>query len=308
MLRHAWAQGVPRRWVTGDEVYGNAPDLRALIATQDGVHYVLAVAAKCPVWSARPSVAAPTPPTGGRPHAKLRLAPDAPSVSTVRALVAAWPEAPWPRLTVAAGEQGRRTDDWAHGRVVESPRGLPGPAGWLLARRAIVDPTDIAYSLSDASIDTPLRTLAGVAAARWTVKQCIEESTGEGGLDEYEVRHGQSWHRHITWAMLAHAWLAHMRSQTWGEQGRPRGGRTDSPRSGAVVGHRHAAPSPIHGAPSALVSLASSQAVAGAPSSLHTTWGNVARRHGLSIHATITEVVVLDFGAKPLEVLCSPHV
>lgn len=265
MLRHAWTQGVPMRWVTGDEVYGNAPDLRALIATQDGVHYVLAVAAKCPVWSERPSVAAPTPPTGGRPHSKLRLAPEAPSVSTVSALVAAWPEEQWQRLTVAAGEKGLRTYDWAQGRVVESQRGLPGPAGWLLARRSIVDPTDIAYYLSDASIDTPLRTLACVAAARWTVEQCIEESKGEVGLDEYEVRHWQSWHRHITCAMLAHAWLAHLRSQAWGEKGRPRVGRTDSSRSGAVVGHRHAATSPIHGATSELVSLASSQAVAGAP-------------------------------------------
>jgi SRSO17 transposase len=265
MLRHAWTQGVPMRWVTGDEVYGNAPDLRALIATQDGVHYVLAVAAKCPVWAERPSVAAPTPHTGDRPHAKGRLAPDAPGASTVSAIVAAWPEAQWQRLTVAAGEKGLRTYDWAQGRVVESQRGLPGPTCWLLARRSIGDPTDIAYYLSDASGDTPLRTLACVAAARWTVEQCIEESKGEVGLDEYEVRYWQSWHRHITCAMLAHAWLAHVRSRAWGEKGRPRAGRTDGPRSEAVVGHRHAAPSPIHGAPSELVALATRQAVAGAP-------------------------------------------
>ena len=232
---------------------------------QDGVHYVLAISAKCPVWAERPSMAAPTPQTRGRPHSKLRLASEAPSVSTVSTLVASWPAEQWQRLTVAAGEKGLRTYDWAQGRVVESQRGLPGPAGWLLARRSVVDPTDIAYYLSDASIDTPLRTLACVAAARWTVEQCIEESKSEVGLDEYEVRYWHSWHRHITCAMLAHAWLAHIRSQAWGEKGRPRVGRTDRPRSGAVVGHRHAAPSPIHGATAELVSLAPSQAVAGAP-------------------------------------------
>ena len=183
MLRHAWAQGVPMRWVTGDAVYGNAPDLRALIATQDGVHSVLAVSAKCPVWPERPSVAAPTPQTRGRPHATLRLAPNAPGVSTVSALVAAWPEERWQRLTVAAGEKGLRTYDWAQGRGGESQRGRPGPACWLLARRSSVDPPDIASDLSEASGDTPLRTLACVAAARWTVAQCIEERKGEVGVD-----------------------------------------------------------------------------------------------------------------------------
>ncbi len=32
MLRHAWSLGVPMRWVTGDEVYGEAPYLRDAVA------------------------------------------------------------------------------------------------------------------------------------------------------------------------------------------------------------------------------------------------------------------------------------
>jgi hypothetical protein len=135
MLRHAGAPGGPRQWVTGDEVDGNAPALRALIAMHDGVPPVVAVSAKCPVWSTCPAVAVPTPQTGGRPYPTRRLAPDAPGASTGRAIVAAGPEAPWQRLPGAAGEQGLRTYDWAQGRGVESQRGLPGPTGWLWARR-----------------------------------------------------------------------------------------------------------------------------------------------------------------------------
>jgi SRSO17 transposase len=264
MLRHAWAQGVPLRWVTGDEVYGNAPALRALIARQDGVHYVLAVAAHCPVWPAPPPVGVPTPHPGGH-RSPPRVAPAPPGASTVSAIVASWPAEQWQRLTVAAGEKGLRTYDWAQGRVVESQRGQPRVACWLLARRSITDPTDIAYYLSDASGDTSLRTLASVTAARWTVEQCIEESKGEVGLDEYEVRYWQSWHRHITCAMLAHAWLAHIRSQARGEKGGRRTSRTHGPRSVSVVRHRDAAPSPIHSAAPDLVSLAPSQAAASAP-------------------------------------------
>lgn len=264
LLRHAWAQGVPMRWVTGDEVDGNAPDLRARIARQDGVHYVLAVAAHCPVWPEPPPVGGPTPHPGGH-RSRPWVASAPPGASTVSAIVAAWPAEPWQRLPVAAGEKGLRTYDWAQGRVVESQRGRPRAACWLLARRSITEPTDIAYYLSDASGDTSLRTLARVTAARWTVEQCIEESKGEVGLDEYEVRYWQSWHRHITCAMLAHAWLAHIRSQARGEKGGRRTGRTHGPRSVSVVRHRYAAPSPIHSTAPGLVSLAPSQAAASTP-------------------------------------------
>ena len=63
--------------------------------------------------------------------------------------------------------------------------------------------------------------LAQVASARYTVEQCIEEAKGETGLDEYEVRTWQSWHRHITLSMLAHAWLASTRYRTEVKKGTP---------------------------------------------------------------------------------------
>src|SRR5947207_11247963 len=44
MLEHACEQGVPMRWVTGDEVYGDAPRLRETIQAH-GRFYVLAVSA-----------------------------------------------------------------------------------------------------------------------------------------------------------------------------------------------------------------------------------------------------------------------
>ena len=104
--------------------------------------------------------------------------------------------------------------DWACARIVESREGLPGPDGWLLARRSISNPAELAYYLSNASATTPLWQLAVVAAQRYTVEQCIEEAKGESGLDQYEVRFWHSWHRHLTLAMMAHTWLAALRSST----------------------------------------------------------------------------------------------
>jgi SRSO17 transposase len=212
MLEHAWERGVPMRWVTGDEVYGNATKVRDTISAH-GRWYMLAVSSNTPVWKERPAVEPPRRDTGGRPRTQPRLAEDAPPLTTVVAVVAKWPQSRWDRLTVAEGEKGPRTYDWARGRVVESRDGLPGPDAWLLARRSISNPTDIAYYLSNAPIDTPLLKLAQVASSRYVVEQVIEEGKGETGLDEYEVRYWHSWYRHMTLSMMAHAWLVSIRSK-----------------------------------------------------------------------------------------------
>ena len=218
MLKHAWELGVPMRWVTGDEVYGDDPVLRDLVI-DTGRRYVLAVSSHTPVWTERPEVEEPTPGSTGRPRTKPRLAEGAESASTVVAVVASWPASQWHSLTVAQGEKGPITYDWGMARVVESRTGLPGPDTWLLARRSHIDPTDIAYYVSNAPEETPLLKLAQVASTRYRVEQGIEEAKGETGLDEYEVRHWHSWHRHITLSMMAHAWLASIRSKSEEKRG-----------------------------------------------------------------------------------------
>jgi hypothetical protein len=167
-------------------------------------------------------------------------------------------------------------------RVVESRDGLPGPDAWLLARRSISDPTEIAYYLSNAPLDTSLLTLAQVAATRYTVEQCIEESKGETGLDEYEVRHWHSWYRHITLSMMAHTWLAVTRSKAGEKTGvRPGIGRTDRSRSPTPVGRGHARAARVADTATDLVALASDQALAGQTESLSSAGLRSARTKSL---------------------------
>ena len=219
MLKHAWEQGVPMRWVTGDEVYGDAPELRDTVRTHKRL-YVFAVSSNTPMWVERPRVKRPRRRKGkrGRPRTKVRLAKNAPPPTTAASVVAAFPAGQWERLTVAEGEKGYRIYDWARIRVVETRDGLPGPDGWLLARRSVSDPEEVAYYLSNAPVETSLLELAQVASTRYTVEQCIEEAKGETGLDEYEVRYWHSWHRHITLSMMAHAWLASIRYKSVEEE------------------------------------------------------------------------------------------
>ncbi len=136
----------------------------------------------------------------------------------VSEVVASWPSHAWKRLTVVEGEKGPIQYHWARAQVVESRDQLPGPDIWLLARRSLSDPKQIAYYLAYAPAKSSLATLVSVASQRYTVEQCIEEAKGETGLDEYEVRFWHSWYRHITLSMMAHAWLASIRKQEQGKK------------------------------------------------------------------------------------------
>ncbi len=55
--------------------------------------------------------------------------------------------------------------------------------------------------------DTLVGEMVRVAGWRWTIEDGFEQAKGEVGLDQYEVRRYDAWHRHITLALLAHAYL-----------------------------------------------------------------------------------------------------
>lgn len=118
-------------------------------------------------------------------------------------------------------------------RVVESRNELPGPEVWLLARRSLSPPNEIAYYLALAPHTVSLQTLATIAGTRYTVEQCIKEAKGEVGLDQYEVRFWHSWYRHMTLTMMAHAWLA---DQRLSERETTAISQANGPRSPSAVG------------------------------------------------------------------------
>ncbi len=85
MLRRAWVAGVPMEWVTGDEVYGDDPRLRDVIARAVRC-CVLAVEANTPVLTTPPATVEPKPAQGawGRPPTRMRLAAGTPRASMVK--------------------------------------------------------------------------------------------------------------------------------------------------------------------------------------------------------------------------------
>lgn len=191
MLAHAFAQGVPAAWVTGDEGYGSIPALRTSLE-QRPCAYVLAVRRNEPL-----TVPPPVP--------KPRLVG---LLETAASATAKLPPDAWQRHSAGAGSKGERWYDWAWLPLAE--RAATGWRKWLLVRRSLDDGA-LAYYRVFAPQDTTLERLVHVAGSRWTIEQCLEEAKGEAGLDQYEVRHWHSWHRQITLSLLAHAFLAWLR-------------------------------------------------------------------------------------------------
>ncbi len=181
MLQRAFAAGVPAAWVVGDTVYGTTPTLRPWLEAEQRA-YVLAVPSTHRVWAG-------------------------PRQVTARAAVAGVPPGPdaWQRRSAGDGAQGPRWYDWAWLPLDgTSPRGW---GRWLLARRSVSDPTEVAYYRVFAPAGTPLDEVVRAAGSRWAIEEGFERAKGEVGLDQYEVRGWTAWHRHITLALLAHAYL-----------------------------------------------------------------------------------------------------
>jgi SRSO17 transposase len=183
MIADALAGGVECAWVTGDSVYGNDGKLREWLEERRQP-YVLGVTAQYRLFTER-----------GREWAKD--------------VFARLPARGWRRLSCGAGSKGERVYDWARvrARTIDGQR-----LRWLVARRSITDPTAISYYIASAGRETPLAELARVAGARWAVEESFETAKGEVGLDHYEVRSWAGWYRHITLAMLAHAYLSVVRA------------------------------------------------------------------------------------------------
>jgi SRSO17 transposase len=182
MLGRALQAGVPAGWLTADEVYGQHYGLRMMLEERQ-MPYVLAVPVNQRVIAT----------VDGR-IAELR-ADD---------LAARLPAQAWKKISAGAGSKGPRIYHWARAAI----RPLEDTGGyWLLVRRNLTDPGDLAYYLCHGPQSTPLRELVRVAGARWAIEETFQTAKGQVGLDQYQVRRYDSWYRHITLAMLAHAFL-----------------------------------------------------------------------------------------------------
>ncbi|MGC7103170.1 IS701 family transposase, partial [Amycolatopsis lurida] len=185
MLARAFEASVPFAWVTADEAYGQVKYLRVWLEEHDAA-YVLATKVN--------DILSTTDGAEGRADE----------------LIAGLPARAWRRLSVGAGAHGPREYDWA--RIPIGNGWRAGRGHWLLARRSISDPAEVAYYVCYGPRRSTLLDLAWIAGVRWRIEECFQQAKNEAGLDQYQVRSWRAWYAHITLSMLAHTWLAVSRS------------------------------------------------------------------------------------------------
>lgn len=182
MLQRAFDNQIRPAWVLGDEVYSSYK-LRAFL---EGYlqPYVLAVASNCTVT------------IGFAQHKANEL------------LNSVEPDE-WQTISAGSGSKGLRYYQWT--RMVINSDSQDGWERWLLIRKNIKVQNDVAFYIAFAPNSKSLQDMAKAAGSRWTIEECFEMAKGEVGLDQYEVRSWVGWYRHITFAMLALAFLTKLR-------------------------------------------------------------------------------------------------
>ena len=175
MVTGAVDAGVPFSWLAADEVYGRSSKLRAACEkARKGC--VLAVPVNFKVSTA-----------AGRKDAAV--------------LAGLVPARCWEARTCGRGCKGHRDYQWA--MVATS-----SPRHWLLIRRKLTDPADLAFFYCYAPGPVSLSILVKVAGKRWPVEECFQQGKGQAGLDQHQLRLWHSFHRHTVLSMCALALLA----------------------------------------------------------------------------------------------------
>jgi len=183
MIQRAQAAHLPIRWVVADTVYGHSPDLRLFLEEQG---YAYAMAVPCiEVVCVQTRTGCLLSDVADIAHQALR-AKD------------------WQRLSGSLGTKGERLFDWARLPIMHA--GTVDARHWLVFRRCLDAPHELAYYLVFAPPDTPLPLMVQAIGARWHIEEDLQASKALG-LDHSEGRSYRGWYRHITLVLLASAFL-----------------------------------------------------------------------------------------------------
>jgi SRSO17 transposase len=211
LIDEARAQKVPFEVVVADAGYGDQPPLLNGLEGRS-IPYLVAVAVKTPFRlfdEVEADEDVPPPPYSGRgrprkpPALKNRI-----PARRAEAFFADLPPEAWSRVAWREGSKGALVKEAARLRVYRSGvRGEPLPShGWLVAERSLRG-DELKYFFAFGLDDLGLEELIELAHVRWVVERFYQDAKGELGLDQYEGRLWQGFHRHVALVMLTHCYL-----------------------------------------------------------------------------------------------------
>lgn len=194
----------PGKWIACDEFFGR--DSQFLDDLPKELFYFAEVPRNTHVWLEQPVVEMPAYSGRGRKPKKMRCNTKAITVlelSKNKNLV-------WHQVALAEGAKGPIVAKVTRVPVFESRNELPGKQIWLFIRCSI-DSHKVSYFLSNAPMNISFDQMCHVCTMRWPIEQCFEEGKSELGMDHYEHRSWQAWHRHMTFVFIAQLFLLRVR-------------------------------------------------------------------------------------------------
>lgn len=123
----------------------------------------------------------------------------------------------WHTFTLRPSERGMLTAAFARQRIWSVDADGTCRQEWLLMRQ---DPSDTTYSLSNASPDTPLSTMAERKSQRFFIERANQNAKSELGWDEFQAIKYRAWQHHLALTILA-SWFITETRLDWAQQHPP---------------------------------------------------------------------------------------
>ncbi len=202
MIQRAVSNRVPFKAVVMDDLYGRNNTLRQRLDGA-GIEYYGDVPANTVVYLDKPVVIYPKT-KRGKPSKRPQIV--AKRRYQVRDLLD-HPDLHWSTITLRPNERGMLIAQFARCRVW-TVHGTKCRQEWLLIRK---DAHRVTYVLSNASLDTPLETMAWRKSHRYFIERDNQDCKCELGWDEFQAIKYLAWEHQLAMTILASWFIAETR-------------------------------------------------------------------------------------------------
>jgi len=196
IIRHVIKElNIKVRWVCFDAFYGRDAALLAGLI-KDGIEFVADVQDNLQVWLEPFQMRVPVRKAGMRGRKSKHAKPNKPFLS-IRNYAASLSVREWKYITVRYQSSGKKLQAWFHSR--EDKDGT------------------IKYSFCHCP-GSSLKELAYRQCKRYFVEKAFREAKRELGLNQYQTRSAENWHKHMAMIMLAQLFLNEEKIQLYEQE------------------------------------------------------------------------------------------
>jgi SRSO17 transposase len=203
MVKRVLDNGVPFEAFDCDTLYGRSGWLRDEL-NQLQVQYYADIPCSTPLYLEKPQVIKEQK----RKHCEITIIGDS---TTAEGLLA---ELPFTEITIRPNERGYLTAQFARRLVWTVRQNGTSCQEWLLIRK---DKGKVTYSLSNASPETDLWTMARHKSHRYFIERANQDAKSELGWDEFQAQKYPAWVHHLALTIMASAFITETLLD-WAEQ------------------------------------------------------------------------------------------